>query len=568
MIDQRNDDAPVGSGFLKIQRAETIGARPINTLTEGERLMVVQSAHGKEKLDLLIEAVDGPYLLRRLPMQEVYLLVRQLGAEDTVELMELCQTEQLVGLLDLDGWQGYHLDRKKTLEWMFNLLECGEEKVLRTADEMDFELLSLVMQKHLKVIRGPEAIDDEDERAEALIKDGGYSVEFTDEPTAKIAGAWLDILFRHHQGLYLQLMEGVRWESSAVLEENVARWRNGRLLDQGFPEPLEARGVYSWLDPASCNVEQHRKLNPFDVLDGVEAPSYVLSRIDHVHLLAEVLARGITSEVAWELAYLLNKVMMADQVDIGEIDQVEDCVERVYGILDIALEKLCGHNAEMAADLFDSIWLESLFRLGHSLTLQLQHRAHAIHASVISAFLDPPYRSLVDALLQRSPQFYQGLMEVNRNDTHPFMTLEQVQLCSVWLDRLERQQRLFVGIFEFGLQHPDAYDLEGCLPEQGDDLSLSQMFLTAYANRLLGKPFAPEPLRQDAIRQLHRLVTVDGGGLKAEIRQECVAWLESLETGAGEFGAWCLASWDDEFCRLAAEELDPRFINGMMVRLD
>lgn len=568
MIDQKNNDAAEESGLLKIQRAETIGSRPINTLTEGERLMVIQSAQGKEKFDLLIEAVDGPYLLRRLPMQEVYLLVRQLGSEDTVELMGLCQTEQLVGLLDLDGWQGYQLDRKKSLEWMFNLLECGEEKVVLTAHEMEFELLSLLMQKHMKVVSGPEAIDDEDERAEALIKDGGYSIEFKDEPTAKIAGAWLDILFRHHQELYLRLMESVRWESNSELEENVARWRNGRLLDQGFPEPLEARGVYGWLDPTNFNADQHRKLHPFDILEGVEAPSYVLSRVDHVHLLAEVLARGITSEVAWELVYLLNKVMMADNVDVGELDQVEACVERVYGILDIALEQLCDHDIQKASDLFDSLWLESLFRLGHSLTLQLQQRARAVHASAISPFLDSPYRSLVDALLQSPPQFYQGLMEMDRNDTHPFMTLEQVKLCSVWLGRLERQQRLFTELFEFGVQHPDAYVLDGCLPEQGEDLTLSQIFLTAFANRLLGKPFDPEPLPQDAIRQLHDLVAVEGGGLNPEIQKNCVAWMESLEEGAGEFGAWCLANWDEEFCRLASEELDPRFINGMMVRLD
>ena len=53
------------------------------------------------------------------------------------------------------------------------------------------------------------------------------------------------------------------------------------------------------------------------------APGAVLQLARPGGVLAEVLADGVDDKTSWELACLVNKVLMAEQVDLGELDQVQ-----------------------------------------------------------------------------------------------------------------------------------------------------------------------------------------------------------------------------------------------------
>jgi hypothetical protein len=92
------------------------------------------------------------------------------------------------------------------------------------------------------------------------------------------------------------------------------------------------------------------------------------------------------------------------------------------------------------------------------------------------------------------------------------------------------------------------------------------MFLTALANRVLGRPFAPQPLPGAELAALHGLVSRQGR-VAPELRRQTLAWLETLEPGGGDFGETCLALWEEGFCRIAAPDLDPRFVDGLIVRV-
>ena len=47
-----------------------------------------------------------------------------------------------------------------------------------------------------------------------------------------------------------------------------------------------------------------------------------------------------------------------------------------------------------------------------------------------------------------------------------------------------------------------------------------------------------------------------------ELRTRTLAWLESLEAGAGTFGDFCLDLWEEEFCAVDSAALDPRYVGG------
>lgn len=530
-----------------------------NALPFAERLDLVRYAQGREKYDLLLAAADIAELVAQLPPQELHLLVRELGAEDVPELLALATTEQFTTFLDLDSWQGDRLQASEVLRWLALLLETGEEKVFQTAFELDPALLTLLLRKLVRIVGGPEDAHDDDIRAEAARRDGGYEFEYLDPKSARLVATFLDILSRHDQEFFFSLIEGVRWELEAELEELVYAERLGRLLDQGFPDPQQARAIYAWLDPAGVVAPNERK-RPFALDDfGRLAPGFPLAAVPSGNLLATLLAKGGES-AAWELAALVNKLLIADGVDVGKPEAVRACAAAAARTLNLALEELCDGDPQRAEQLFASCYLEHLFRAGFSLTLRLQRRARSLRREPFYPWLDGPWRAALEALAQDRPRLHSGEGRGER----PFASRTDLQAAEAQLAESEALCGLFAGKLPFALPAREGWDLSGCHPATALELTLSDLLLTALGNRLLGRAFAPEPIPAAELAALQQKVT-RAGKVDAALRQELRAQLDGLVAGCGPFADWCCDLWEEEFC--GARDLDPRYLGGLIVRL-
>jgi hypothetical protein len=208
-----------------------------------------------------------------------------------------------------------------------------------------------------------------------------------------------------------------------------------------------------------------------------------------------------------------------------------------------------------------------LFRLGYNLTLRLQRRAKKLRNSKIDPYLDGPFRALVEALSLGKPRFSQGIEKKGRFGERPFATFRDVQMVTEWLEQLEIQRRLFEERFSFDLHAPEDLDLEGCFPAEAEEITLSDFFLTALANRIMKRDFLPVPIPGEELAPLHAKISVQGK-VAENLRRETATWLESLEAGAGAFGEHCLNVWEEEFCPLMPENLDHRYVGGMMIRVN
>jgi len=550
-------------GHLTLLReSRPLTSKEFNLLEAGERLEIIRLAQGRQKYELLVTATDGPELLRSLPSQDVYLLVKELGIDDVSDLVPMASPEQIASFLDLDGWESDQLQPQALLPWLAALLEGGEDIVLQTLNSLDYELLVLLLQKLAKQVDGPDEGDEDQPR------ESHYRIEFHDSEHGKILFALLDVLQRRDPEFYCRLLEGVRWEGRAILEEECYTFRCGRMQDLGFPPPLAALELFAYLAPASFRPADHSKAGVhWGDGESSVAPGFVLTTARPRAMLAEVLTADLPAETAWELTYLLNKVMLANRVELGDLRQVESSLQEVFNYLNLALEHLAGDDVDKAIELFSSVYLQALFQLGFSLTVDLQRRAKRLQVSSIGPYLDGPFRALINALERPRPQFYAGLEEETRGDERPFARQRDLTIAAQWLERLELQRQLFEEIFPFRLPAPDALDLHGCLPDDPADLTLSDFFLTALANRLLGEVFLPTPLAAPRLSELHSLICIDGE-LSPQLREETLQWLEGQCPGSSGFGEFCLDIWAEEFCTVEKSRLDPRYVGGLMIRVD
>jgi hypothetical protein len=540
-----------------------ISIREYHALSPAERLEMIRQARGKEKYDLILNAPDAEQLVPALHPQDLYLTVQEVGPEYAVELLMLTTSDQLTTLLDLDCWEGDNLSEKSVLQWLELLLESGEEKVCRSFREMEPELLTMFLKKQMRITRGPESWKDED--ADNPIRlENLYEIEYRNEDASKIVGALLTILFGQEQSRYLLLMEMVRAELDTSLEEETYQSRGHRLLDLGFTTPQEARAIYAYVDPEQFTPSSGKH---FDLEgEGLQHPGALLSRAQPSDLLAEILAGGLNHELATELCFLANRKMSAERIDVSDPQAVEQSLQHLYRTLNLGLEHLAARDAADAGRIFNDCYLQQLFQLGHSLTEQRKRRAREILQSSPAAFLDGPYRRFVETLNGTPPRLFSGIRLGLGQDEKAFQTRDDLLLADQYLQQIAVQRQLFDGILPFALPTEESCDLSNCQPEELADLTLSDLFLTALANRLLGREFSPRPIPVTELGALHALICADRK-LSATLRTETCAALEAMLSGAGQFADFCLDIWQEEFCALKIEQVDPRYLSGLIMRL-
>jgi hypothetical protein len=542
-----------------------INGKDFSRLPFAEQIDVLRCQDARQKTRLLIDAANGAELMAQLPAQEVYLLAMERGPEHLPELLGLATPEQWTGFIDLDCWNGDEFTAVKAHRWLATLLESDEETVFNVLRKMNFEQLTLILKSELDIISGPEAMDDDDARAEAVKRDGGYEIHYRSENGAKLYGRILELLQSKEAEFFVYLLEAVRAESILMIEESVYQQRVGRLLDMGIPEAFTAQKVYAWLDP-----EQYKQERPFKIAPGTfagSAPAFTLTLVLPKGLLAAALAEGMSEELAWEMANVVNKVMMADRIEMGKLEQVSEVISKVDACLNLALEWLAGDDVAAASQCLADCYCEDLFRLGFSMTLALNRRASLVSKTSVAPYLDANARDCLTALTQFPPLFFEGVSDPTRGGTRLFGSLTEIRSVDKWLDRMELQRQLFEEGLQFNLPDPENIDLSGCHPDQADELTLVEFFLTSLANKLLGRDFQPLPVAEEELAGLHGMVS-QAGIMHPRLREETVKWLESLLAGGGDFANYCLDIWEEEFCSIGFEDIDPRFIGGLMVRLE
>jgi hypothetical protein len=266
------------------------------------------------------------------------------------------------------------------------------------------------------------------------------------------------------------------------------------------------------------------------------------------------------------MAFLANRVMVAEGIDYADREAVGEAVRLAHDTVNLVLEHLSGGDLHAGVAFLERHYLQHLFRCGWGLLLDLRRRARAVAdalgraaAGGEAAFLDTPYREALAGCLRPRPRYFQGLDQPGEIRYRTFGAAADLELFRSLLDDLDALPALCERLLQQPLE-----ELARLRPGDVDDFRLSAAFLTGFARLALGGGARLEPL---ALEELHRLREATAEPGTSRVRGELRArFLESAGERPG-FLEFCLRRFEDEFLPIDPRfPPDPRFVTCLMIR--
>ena len=570
--------------------------RLINSVTFRERLSLILQAtgHGRERLVLM--AHDAKRLVTSLPEEEFYYTLKEIGVEDATDLLSLASPQHITFCLDIEAWKNDRINPRKLLDWLELILECGDSKTWELVRDADEDLLITLLAGQSRIVKPGTEIEPLEIDEQWFTLDNQYYLRFKGMGRSyRILTHLLELIFRRDHEFYVRLLEGALWSVPGEIEEHALRWRQSRLLDKGFPELYESMEIYRYLDPSSVTTDHGTKDTSgrigSDRWVGITPNFYLVPQRSgdfFSQALYLALEREGMEEIKGELAYLCNKAMVADGIDVSQLDKVKETLGSVYHYINLGLSFVSRGDLEDAIRALRTLYLAQLFRTGYSLTMELRRRAEKIltdswfpEGRKNLTLLDSPHHEMMEALLCKKPMFFEGLVDPTRATSRGFEHLSEVHLTEKRLGEVESLLQLHGHVYGFDPEMVLHTDLRGCHPYQWQDVTFTTITLVCIANYTLTGKMEFSPLRpRDVQRILERILRDDGQGrVLPEIRQDFLVKIrgylmtlmgarpEDEKEQAWRFWGRCLERFADEFGYLRLERpLDPRFIKGLVIR--
>ncbi|MCB9567731.1 MAG: hypothetical protein H6710_11060 [Myxococcales bacterium] len=442
---------------------------------------------------ILEEREDLDALVPEIPPQSFYQLARQLHDQGRLDLLfPHADPEQLTAVLDFGAWDGERLALLQLREWITAIVETYEGAaaprgaLARLIAAMDPEIWTATLLPGTAI---HELDPDDDEARDQAMRavehlytyetpDGFFVVAVPDDPYGRAAIRILDAVYHDDLALGRELVVSIRAAILAVIEEDLLRWRSGRLADLGFVPWEEAMKL---LRPLSREQALARRADEAPRgRDDEGEPRERLALPGEAGLLRRVLDRLDPDEHGRrtrEFLLLVNEVIAAQRLAPGVPEIAERALQQTRGSIELGLELLAGGRPE-AIELDDflaercvTLGLRDVFRVGYGALDRLREAALALHRSgqisikSVGSLLDRPWGPAIAALIQRIPELP---LEGSSAKTRPITSLRDVAratqlsaqaallarltfetegmgIAPVWVNRVDEPERLHLG---------------------------------------------------------------------------------------------------------------------------
>lgn len=557
----------------------------------------IGNAQPKLKYNLILASPNAGELVNRLSFEEIFFVVKWVDETTALELLELTTPEQFEGFLDLECWAKDNINLFQTNKWMAILMAMDDDQFIERIEKLDRAFVIGYLKKYLEVYKGEVAHEQfqPDELTAFLSQDGRYIVRFKQKFSENpFVYELVHRIYRLDWQLFYELMEGVYWELEVTLEQEAYENKVGRLADWGFPEYYDALDILTYHSPRLFKpTPKTEAYATEDEADSVEPPSFpmLFAPTDSLFLRAiKLLDEKKQREIQWETVYLANRYIVANRLDFSRVEEVFKSLTELHRIIGIALESFAGDNPKLAADILAKFYIKDIFIRGYSLIAEKKERARGLleilkrwRDDTPQSLLDYPYAEFLEELTLTRPRFFVGVLDRSSHESREFFNLREIRAAELLIKRLEILANVFENLF------PPEQIVFKALAKVSTNLSepteikFSTLFLTALANRFLGKKFRAEPIPR---KELGRLIassiirTGDSAALTKEFHDEFFTQLQkfiekrekadgrksSVQRALKPFFEGFLKKYLEEFGNIAEpQNPDPRFISCVLV---
>jgi hypothetical protein len=561
-----------------------------------EKRRKVLSLAPEKALDRILDDPQPAALVHSFPEQDFYLLVKEIGSQDSLPLLSLATNKQWEHIVDLETWQKDRLDPKAVTRWLSLLLEADPKRFFRWFLEEKLEFVELYLFRNIEVRIREHDQDPSDFGDDYFTLDNTYYFKFIDIPaeteSEKIDDAQRRALLNHiTQSLASydhHAFQGILLEASHIIpaetEEDCYRWRSVRLAEKGFLPFDEAVGLYQPIKSAELKKKDKKfipgSLEKISALPVPVAPLRELKENNHfTRALQKVEPPNVLQQIQTEFANLCNQIVVADQKVIGEREVLQEIVKKASGYVSIGLEIMLKDKSTdpaRGAALITRYPLQDIFRVGFGGALQLKWRAEKwlskcwfAQAGLRLTFWGEQWLGIVGGLLLKKPLFYDnyktGVLY------REFASLEDIRNTEMIFNQIVRVDDL-LALMDIKVDSTSRYGF----------LTYKNLLLTLWARRYCRlKRTLLKPL---TLQQFHPFFEkllpgpVDSGDeagrkIPVEMKTAFLNWL-AAETGLkdyeitdrlGQTFADLFNEIESEYGRVAPEELDPKFVNLFLI---
>lgn len=505
---------------------------------------------------LSLERDDAAELIAELPVQGFVTVARKLRDEQRLDLLlPHASPEQIVGIFDLDGWEQDRLAVVRAREWLDRIAEAYREAnsprgrlvdLLHTTD-LEIWILSIAAataiadlepgddEQHMQVLEDMSALQVWE------TPDGYHIVGVPNDEFGNMALRVLEAVYDDSMVEGRKLVSAIKWSIHSELEEDLLRWRRGRLADLGFPEWDEAMKLFVPLgheavmgrEPSEPSESAARARGAF--VPGL-APALRSEGKDLLRRVMEVLSEAEYDLRLREFLLLANELMAAQRFEPGDEVLQQRAVEQARATLNLACELLVARESPEDPEGFiaariTSVGLRKLFRYGYGPLHKLRKAALALHKGgqvslrEVGSLLDRPWGPALVGFVRWFPELpLESAVHKSgaKLATRPLRTLADLARATSLMGEAEALGRLAF--------HPQGYAVDPIWLTRVDDparVHLGDLIRTAMIRSRLPGSTEFAPLGPDDLLWAREHL-LDRGLLIRSLREEFDAKVAAL----------------------------------------
>jgi hypothetical protein len=536
---------------------------------------------GNALLNRIMDEESPEVFVGRLPEEDFFWIVKRIGEADCLPLLRLASEDQWEYLLDLETWEKDRLDPDRVLSWLSRLSDADPERFAGWLSRHGDALFSLLINgKAEVVIRDGEGDADLSEGYFTL--DGLFYIRpIREEDRETIEGLLRTLASKDHHA-YQALLYGLAAVIPAEVEEELYRFRNGRLAEHGFLPYEEAVAVYAPLDPAVLRAEKPPLLLPGRLCSTEEGALIPVSPLMHVGedlLFAQALSRigdpFLQDRIRLEFVGLCNRIIAAGAfAEAADVDYLAASCRRVASYLNVALERLCGSDGEAAAVLLQSHPLLTIFRVGYGFAMKLQWEANRwrkeswfVRQGKGNDFWGPPWGEMLDGLLAIPPRLY---AEKNAPDLfRDFGSVRDIDDARKILGQVQALDRILARLSQ---------NRSGRCHLHATGMTFHFLLFNQWIRRILNKASSPAPLTPADVKRFFHTVRRNDAGPPYRMKDFAEIFISDFMEGTADFeppaqqalhealsGIW--DSFRREYENIEEENLERRYLRFLHVTL-